>query len=585
MVTSLVTESLFCLFLFTVLFILILSVCFHSLSGVSGFGFISIVRWEASVEWYLTLVVNTSVIVVPKTLRCLPRHRKGVPHHLPIGMSWEASLACLSKRIGKLARDLLLNAQQHDEHNGELPKFISESHMVFVPCSGGSGSLNFTDDSKCNVSIFPQQQEGDFNSVLLEAVEETTGCCDRAVGALVGLVMGDAGGAPLEFLNSHRANEAGVAHLERGLTESGELKYVKELNRFRLKRGQWTDDSAMALCLADSLIVNDGSYDDGDCRLRYCNWWVHGYNNAFRHDTHRSLGRTSVGLGGNIADSLTALCSRVGNQQQRYRSVSECEEASSSLRYLTPVTAAMFPFCPKSKDSGNGSMMRLAPVGIRFHSDVVTAAHVAIASSLSTHGGEAAATCCAFLAFFVAKAIHREASIAISDFLSRTIAEFLAGRSQLISQAEYYCDAMEALLNSAPPSESEAVWNWRAAVSPFAMTQLVAATQKSRGHEYNGYPVSSGYFGSYCMDGLAMALYALNTTTTFADCLVAIVNQLGDADSTGAIACQMAGAFYGYRSFRDDPLTRKLLLDVQQWDPMGEIPMRALLLFAQGCQS
>jgi hypothetical protein len=47
------------------------------------------------------------------------------------------------------------------------------------------------------------------------------------------------------------------------------------------------------------------------------------------------------------------------------------------------------------------------------------------------------------------------------------------------------------------------------------------------------------------MDGLAMALHAVYHTTTFGEAITAVINMLGDADTTGAIAGQIAGAFYG----------------------------------------
>jgi hypothetical protein len=56
----------------------------------------------------------------------------------------------------------------------------------------------------------------------------------------------------------------------------------------------------MALCLADSLIVN-GYINGSDLRARFILWWYAGYNNAFRHDNPQ---RSSVGLGGNISQSF-----------------------------------------------------------------------------------------------------------------------------------------------------------------------------------------------------------------------------------------------------------------------------------------
>merc|ERR1711971_690910 len=68
------------------------------------------------------------------------------------------------------------------------------------------------------------------------------------------------------------------------------------------------------------------------------------------------------------------------------------------------------------------------------------------------------------------------------------------------------------------------------------------------GRSYNGYDVSAQYFGSYCMDGLAMALWSLNRSSSFVESIVTVANLLGDADTTSAIVGQIAGAFYGYRS-------------------------------------
>merc|ERR1712137_751105 len=89
-----------------------------------------------------------------------------------------------------------------------------------------------------------------------------------------------------------------------------------------------------------------------------------------------------------------------------------------------------------------------------------------------------------------------------------------------------------------------------------------------RGRSYNGYPVSEGYFGSYSMDGLALALHSFYHTTSFMDAITKCVNFLGDADSTGAICGQLAGAFYGI-----DSINSKLIDRIRQWDD-GEILLR-----------
>ena len=50
-------------------------------------------------------------------------------------------------------------------------------------------------------------------------------------------------------------------------------------NQFQLKPGQWTDDTSMGLCLADSILVR-GGYDGSDARARYFHWCYGGKPNA-----------------------------------------------------------------------------------------------------------------------------------------------------------------------------------------------------------------------------------------------------------------------------------------------------------------
>jgi ADP-ribosylglycohydrolase len=87
---------------------------------------------------------------------------------------------------------------------------------------------------------------------------------DRAIGALVGLAVGDSIGTSLEF--SERDSRPPVNDMVGG-------------GPFRLRPGEWTDDTAMALCLADSLLACDG-LDQRDLIERFCQWWRNGENSC-----------------------------------------------------------------------------------------------------------------------------------------------------------------------------------------------------------------------------------------------------------------------------------------------------------------
>merc|ERR1712216_433987 len=87
---------------------------------------------------------------------------------------------------------------------------------------------------------------------------------DRAIGAMLGLAVGDSLGAPLEFqaLTYDAQELVGLGepeHVwwykpEEELVEGDKISY----NKFEVRPGQWTDDTSMAFCLADSLLVCRG---------------------------------------------------------------------------------------------------------------------------------------------------------------------------------------------------------------------------------------------------------------------------------------------------------------------------------------
>ena len=133
----------------------------------------------------------------------------------------------------------------------------------------------------------------------------------RARGALVGLAVGDALGTTNEF------KVVGTFTPSTGMVGGG---------AFQLEPGQWTDDTSMALCLADSLLAM-GRYDSFDVMERYQRWFSKGY----RSSTDRCFD-----IGGQVRAALFDF-----EHEQR-----------------VPVTAE------RSNRAGNGAIMRLAPVVI-----------------------------------------------------------------------------------------------------------------------------------------------------------------------------------------------------------------------------
>ena len=84
---------------------------------------------------------------------------------------------------------------------------------------------------------------------------------DRYRGCLLGLAVGDAIGTAVEF--KARGSFPPVTDMVGG-------------GAFNLQPGQWTDDTSMALCLAESLVEKTG-FDALDQMNRYLNWYENGY--------------------------------------------------------------------------------------------------------------------------------------------------------------------------------------------------------------------------------------------------------------------------------------------------------------------
>ena len=136
---------------------------------------------------------------------------------------------------------------------------------------------------------------------------------DHYRGSLLGLAAGDALGTTLEFKSP------------------GTFTPINDMvggGPFGLQPGQWTDDTSMALCLAESLISRKG-FDPLDQMERYRRWYREGYL------------------------SSTNTCFDIGNT---VRCAIHAFERTNE-----PYSGSTNP-----QSAGNGSIMRLAPVPLFY---------------------------------------------------------------------------------------------------------------------------------------------------------------------------------------------------------------------------
>ena len=272
----------------------------------------------------------------------------------------------------------------------------------------------------------------------------------RYQGSLLGLAAGDALGTTLEF------------------SSPGSFTPLTDMiggGPFGLQSGEWTDDTSMALCLADSLLERP-TFDPIDQLDRYVRWWRDGYLS--------SNGRC-FDIGGTVRSALAVF--------QRSRA----------------------PYCGPTEPNtaGNGSLMRLAPVPLRFAADPLAAIERSGESSRTTHGAPAAIDAC------------------------RYFGGLIAGALRGVSKDELLSDRY-------------------APVPRYWFTQSLhpAIDEIARGSFKHKQPPAIKGTG-YVVHSLEAALWAFYRSDSFEQGCLLAVNLGDDADTTGAIYGQLAGAYYG----------------------------------------
>jgi ADP-ribosyl-[dinitrogen reductase] hydrolase len=278
---------------------------------------------------------------------------------------------------------------------------------------------------------------------------------DRRRGALLGLAVGDALGAAVEFQAP-------------GTFEP--VSDYRDGGPHNLAPGQWTDDTSMALALADSLALG---WDVHDQARRYVEW--------YRRGRYSVTGRCfDIGL-----TTRAAL--------HRFENTGDARQSGST----------------DEKASGNGSIMRLAPVPIRhadlFPEQVERLAELAAESSRTTHASPQCVSACRYLA------------VVLAGLMS-------GARREDVLSADW--PPLARLQASAP-------------LHPDVAAVAGGSFQRKRPPRIRG--------SGWVVASLEAAMWAFHDAADFRQAVLRAVNLGDDADTTGAVCGQLAGAFWGER--------------------------------------
>ena len=233
---------------------------------------------------------------------------------------------------------------------------------------------------------------------------------DRAVGCLLGLAVGDAVGAAVEFKPRDSFQPL------TGMVGGGP---------FNLPPGEWTDDTTMALCLAESLLAA-GDVDQRDLMIRLQGWLERGEN------------------------TVSGKCFDIGVTTR-----TAIERFAADGIATAGIHAA--------SSAGNGSLVRLAPLAIFSARNAARAEQLAIKQSRTTHAAPACLDACQlFIAQLVdalrgadKERVMRQRVMALSPpLLFISAGEFKTKNREQIKSSGYVVHTLEAALWSVWQTDS-----------------------------------------------------------------------------------------------------------------------------------
>jgi ADP-ribosyl-[dinitrogen reductase] hydrolase len=272
-----------------------------------------------------------------------------------------------------------------------------------------------------------------------------------AVGALIGAAAGDALGAPFEF------KPAGLYLKTFPTPVLGGTGEMTGGGAFGWAKGEFTDDTQMAIALAEAILAENGEFNPARVWDHFVAW--------------------------------TTRATDIGNTTRRALAGSDYRTAAKKAHDSMGVSG------------GNGSVMRIAPIGIagvRWGQEKTQ--QIAFAQSELTHFDPAAGWSAYIAAEMIRQLILDGSVEGALQHISTQVDDSFRSTFEELFVAPWH------------PND----WS----------------------HKSNGYSI-------VC---LAQAVWAVRTTSSFEDAVVTAVNLGDDADTVAAVTGAIAGALYGIQN-------------------------------------
>ncbi|KAF9446603.1 ADP-ribosylglycohydrolase [Macrolepiota fuliginosa MF-IS2] len=289
-------------------------------------------------------------------------------------------------------------------------------------------------------------------------------------------------------------------------------------HNFGLPPGVWTDDTSMTLCLARSLARSADGFSERDQLQAYLAWSQQGELSA--------IGQ----------------CFDIGGATSHALSMFQAHQSQTTEEILRMIKTNM----DGDMFGGNGSLMRVLPIGLAYWRDENQARAYAGRSSCTTHPNSLCVEACEVWTTAIVKIMQATAGkneLSKLDILGHFI--LYPYSSSKLRQALTIPTSVIPLPEGVNPTEKESYY-WL----HHPLLQRIAAVNKqdmSAATPGFSYPMpfakdvpSTGYV----LHSLVAALYCFISTQTFEEGALMAVNMGSDADTVGAIYGGLAGVWY-----------------------------------------